>query len=96
MMMPNDIHHPQVPVTVENMQEPVNPKKIKWKRHKGLLEWICDRDGHEFLVDIERSFIRNKFNLIGIKEKLFEELNIECDKEDTDNNTTLDNPQDPR
>ena len=30
--------------------EPVNPKKLKAKRYKGLLEWICDREGHESLV----------------------------------------------
>ena len=40
--------------------EPVNPKKIKWKRHRGLIEWICDREGHEFLIDIDRAFIRDK------------------------------------
>ena len=33
-----------------------NPKKIikKGKRYHGLLEWILDRDGHEFLVDVDR------------------------------------------
>jgi hypothetical protein len=46
-----------------------NPKKIikKGKRYNGLLEWVLDRDGHEFLVDIDRSFIRDSTNLIGLK-----------------------------
>jgi len=35
-----------------------NPKKLKAKKYKGLMEWILERDGHEFLVDVERAFIR--------------------------------------
>ena len=41
-----------------------------------MLEWILDRDGHEFLVDIDRAYLKDKSNLIGIKEQLLEELNI--------------------
>jgi hypothetical protein len=40
------------------------------------LEWILAREGNEFLVEIDRSFIKNKFNLIGLKEKFREELNM--------------------
>jgi len=35
-----------------------------------------DRDGHEFLVDVDREYIRDKFNLFGIREKFIDELNI--------------------
>jgi len=47
-----------------------NPKKVikKGKRFKGLLEWILDRDGHEFLCEVDRSYLRDKFNIIGLKE----------------------------
>ena len=46
--------------------DPVNPKKLKAKRFKGLLEWICDRDGHEFLVEVDRAYIRDPVNHIGL------------------------------
>lgn len=46
--------------------EPVNPNKVKAKRYKGLLEWICDREGHEFLVEIERNWLKDPLNLIGL------------------------------
>lgn len=79
--MPNDIHHPNNPLTADGkMEEPVNPKKLKWKRFKGLIEWICDREGHDFLIAVDRSYIRNSFNHFGLKEKFFSELNIQCEK----------------
>ncbi len=49
---------------------------MKAKRYAGLLEWIMDREGHEFLVEVDREFIRDKFNLYGLREKFIEELNI--------------------
>lgn len=41
--------------------EDVDPskRKTKAKRFKGLLEWVLDQEGHEFLVDIDRAFIKN-------------------------------------
>ncbi len=45
-------------------------RKVKAKKFRGLLEWVMEQEGHEFLVDIDRSFIKNKQNLIGLKEKL--------------------------
>jgi len=83
-MMPNDIHPAGAEgqlSTVEGAVDPVNPKKIKAKRYRGLIEWICDREGHEFLIDVDRSYIRNKLNHYGVKEKFFEELNIQCEKD---------------
>jgi len=35
-----------------------------------------DRDGHEFLIDVDREFFRDKFNFYGLREKFIEELNI--------------------
>ena len=35
-----------------------------------------DREGHEFLVEVDREFIKDKFNIYGIREKFYEELNI--------------------
>lgn len=61
-----------------NQDEESDPLKrpMKPKKFNGLLEWVLQQEGHEFLVDIDRSFIKNKENLIGLKEKLKEELNM--------------------
>ena len=53
---------------------------MKGKRYKGLLEWICDREGHEFLVEVDRAYIRDPMNTLGLPEKFYEELNISVDK----------------
>lgn len=55
---------------------------MKAKKYNGLLEWVLDQEGHEFLVDIDRSFLKDKFNLIGLSQKLKEELNLK--EEDMD------------
>ena len=64
-----------------NQDEEDDPLKraVKPKRFKGLLEWVMEQEGHDFLVEIDRSYIKNKENLIGLKEKLREELNMKDD-----------------
>jgi len=55
--------------------EPVqNPKKLKAKKYKGLMEWILERDGNEFLVDVDRAFIRDAHNLVGVHEQFISEV----------------------
>lgn len=54
--------------------------KEKAKKYDGLLEWILERDGHEFLVPVPRSFIKDKFNLQGLKEKFMKDLNHKDDR----------------
>ena len=49
---------------------------MKAKKFAGLLEWIMEREGHEFLVEVDREYIRDKFNIFGIREKFIDELNI--------------------
>jgi hypothetical protein len=50
--------------------DPQNPKKLRARRYKGMLEWILDREGHEFLVNVDRSFIRNEENLFGLLDRV--------------------------
>jgi len=45
-----------------------------------MLEWILDRDGHEFLIQVDRAFIKDKFNLSGLKEKFQKELSTKDDE----------------
>jgi hypothetical protein len=67
-----------------NLDDEIDPLKrqLKPKKFNGLLEWVLQQEGHEFLVDIDRSYIKNKENLIGLKEKLKEELNMKEDQLD--------------
>lgn len=37
---------------------------------KGLLEWLASKRSSNFMVDVDRQFIRNKENLVGLKEEL--------------------------
>lgn len=53
--------------------------KVKPKKYNGLLEWILEREGHEFLVAVDRSYIHDKFNIVGLKEKFMKELNVKPD-----------------
>ena len=66
----------------DDEDEDLSKKKTKAKRFNGLLEWVLDQEGHEFLVDIDRAFIQNKQNLSGLKEKLQAEMNVKEDELD--------------
>ena len=57
-------------------QDEIDPtkKKYKAKRFRGLLEWVLEQEGHEFLVDVDRKFIKNQENLVGIMEKMKQEM----------------------
>lgn len=53
-------------------------KKIikKGKRFHGLLEWILDREGHEYMVEVDRAFLRDNSNLVGLKKYFTASLSI--------------------
>jgi len=52
---------------------------VKGKRYNGLLEWIVDREGHEFLVEVDRNYIKDPINWHGLREKFIEDMNIPKD-----------------
>ena len=33
----------------------------------GWITWFCEIEGHEFFVDVDEDFIRDSFNLYGLK-----------------------------
>lgn len=33
------------------------------------MKWFCQLEGHDFLVEVEDKFIRDAFNLYGLKSK---------------------------
>ncbi len=33
----------------------------------GWINWFCEIEGHEFFVDVDEDFIRDSFNLYGLK-----------------------------
>jgi len=45
------------------------------------MEWILERDGHEFLVDVDRAFIREAHNLVGVREQFISEVGGGLNKE---------------
>ena len=47
---------------------------MKPKRFKGLLEWILDREGNEYLAEVDRAFFKDSQNLVGIKEQFQQSL----------------------
>ena len=36
----------------------------------GWISWFCDLEGHEFFVEVDADYIRDSFNLYGLKERI--------------------------
>jgi casein kinase II subunit beta len=36
----------------------------------GWISWFCDLEGHEYFVEVDVEYIRDTFNLHGIKERI--------------------------
>ncbi len=36
----------------------------------GWISWFCDLEGHEFFVEVDLDYIRDSFNLYGIRERI--------------------------
>lgn len=36
----------------------------------GWIGWFCDLEGHEFFVEIDEEYIRDNFNLHGLRERV--------------------------
>ena len=51
-------------------------KIVKRHRFNSILEWILEREGHEFLVEVDREYIRDQFNHTGLMEKFMSDLNL--------------------
>ena len=49
---------------------------VKRHRFNGLLEGILERDGHEFMIDVDREYIRDQFNHVGLMDKFMGDLNL--------------------
>ena len=35
----------------------------------GGIQWYCSLEGHDFLVEIDEEFIKDSFNLYGLRKK---------------------------
>ena len=33
----------------------------------GWIKWFCSLEGHDFLVEVEEDFVKDSFNLYGLK-----------------------------
>lgn len=56
--------------------KPENEKTVKNHRFNGLLEWILEREGHDFMIEVDREYIRDAFNHTGLMEKFMSDLNL--------------------
>ena len=36
---------------------------------EGWISWFCDLEGHEFFVEVDAEYIRDSFNLYGLRER---------------------------
>ena len=36
----------------------------------GWIQWFWDLDGNEFLLEVDEEYIRDQFNLYGLKQKV--------------------------
>ena len=49
----------------------------------GWITWFCDQPGNEYFCEVERDFIEDKFNLVGLEEQVLHyrpALNIILDR----------------
>ena len=37
------------------------------------VEWLIQLDGHDYLIEVDPNFIKNKFNLFGLKKQFGEQ-----------------------
>lgn len=44
----------------------------------GWIQWFLSLEDHEFLLEIDKEFIEDKMNLIGIRESFSKERYKEC------------------
>jgi casein kinase II subunit beta len=36
----------------------------------GWIQWFCDLEGHEFFIEVDEDYIRDNFNLHGLRERV--------------------------
>lgn len=46
----------------------------------GWISWFCSIDGHEYMVEVEDSFVRDSFNLYGLNAKIPQDKFKQCIK----------------
>ncbi len=34
----------------------------------GWIQWLCELEGHEFFAEVDDEFVRDSFNLYGLKQ----------------------------
>ena len=44
----------------------------------GWIQWYCSLDGHEYMIEVEESFIRDQFNLYGLQQSMEKDKFKQC------------------
>jgi casein kinase II subunit beta len=51
-------------MTSENLYEESSESGSGW------IQWFCDLEGHEFFIEVDEDYIRDNFNLHGLRERV--------------------------
>lgn len=46
----------------------------------GWIQWFCSLEGHEYMVEVDESYIRDAFNLYGLQSQLGKDKFKQCIK----------------
>ena len=52
------------PVSIENLYEESSESGSGW------IQWFCDLEGHEFFIEVDEDYIRDNFNLHGLRDRI--------------------------
>lgn len=58
-----------VPAAQDNADSSSEHLEVEGVTEGGWIQWFCSLEGNEFLVEVEEEFIRDQFNLYGLKHK---------------------------
>jgi len=56
--------HINIFFTIENLYEESSESGSGW------IQWFCDLEGHEFFIEVDEDYIRDNFNLHGLRERV--------------------------
>lgn len=51
-------------ISIENLYEESSESGSGW------IQWFCDLEGHEFFIEVDEDYIRDNFNLHGLRERV--------------------------
>ena len=59
----------EVVLPAENGDSSSEHLEVEGVTEGGWIQWFCSLEGNEFFVEVEEEFIRDSFNVYGLKHK---------------------------